>query len=133
MPPQTIHPSRTPAYSRRYDALRRNHDYRALVDGTVTRRKIAALYAIGYSLTDIGKRIGRTQQSVSDTLLGSAPVHWKTERAIARVYDELHLSTPEGHYPHRTRLRAQRLGYAAPAAWDDIESIKERPKGVLRT
>lgn len=126
------HRSKTPEYSRAYDKLRRTHDYRALVDGTVTRRKLAALQAIGYSLTDIANRLGRAQQSVSETLHSDAPVHWTTERAVARVYNELHDTRPDGHYAHRTRLRAQRLGYAAPACWDCIEDTAERPKGVLK-
>lgn len=132
MPQATIPRSRTPEYSRKYDKLRRDHDYRALVDGAVTRRKLAALQAIGYSLTDIGKRMGRNQQSVSETFLSDAPIHWKTERAIARIYDELHLTPLEGPYANRVRLRARRLGYAPPAAWDRIEDLKEQPKGVLK-
>ena len=132
MTQQTIPRSKTPEYSRTYDRLRREVDYRALVDGAITRRKLAALQAIGYSLADIGRRIGRTQQSLSDTFRGTEPIHWKTRRDVARVYDELHARPVEGYYATRTRLRAQRLGYAPPAAWDDIENKSERPKGVLK-
>lgn len=124
--------SKTRAYARKYDQLRRDLNYRALVDGTVTRRKLEALQAIGYSLTNLGQRIGRTQQSLSDTFHGSEPIHWTTERAIARLYDELSDRPPEGPYANRVRIRARRLGYAPPAAWDSIENLSERPKGVVK-
>ena len=124
--------SKTKAYARKYDALRRDLNYRALVDGTVTRRKMEALQAIGYSLTNLGQRIGRTQQSLSDTFHGDEPIHWTTERAIARLYDELSNNPPEGAYANRVRLRAQRLGYAPPASYDDINDKSERPKGVVK-
>ena len=113
-----------------YENLVNAHDYRALRDGAITRRKLEALQAIGYSLTNLGQRIGRTQQSMSDTFHGDEPIHWKTERAIARLYGELHHHPPEGPYAHRARLRARRLGYAPPAAFDCIDDITERPKGV---
>ena len=129
---QTIPRSKTRAYARKYDQLRRDLNYRALVDGTVTRRKLEALQAIGYSLTNLGQRIGRTQQSLSDTFHGGEPIHWTTERAIARLYDELSNTPPEGAYANRVRLRAQRLGYAPPAAYDDINDKSERPKGVVK-
>jgi hypothetical protein len=119
------------ARERRYDKLRRVYDYRAQRDGTITRRKLQALHALGYSLTEIGRRIGREQQSVSDTLHSTGPVHWRTERAVARLYDELENTPLEGPYAHRTRLRARRLGYAPPAAYDDINDPHETPKGVL--
>ena len=128
----TIPRSKTPEYRRTYENLVRAHDYRALRDGTITRRKLEALQAIGYSLTNLGQRIGRTQQSMSDTFHGDEPIHWKTERAIARLYDELHNRPPEGIYVNRVRLRSQRLGYAPPAAYDDITDINERPKGVVK-
>jgi hypothetical protein len=125
--------SKTKAYARKYDQLRRDHGYHALVDGTVTRRKLEALQAIGYSLTNLGQRIGRTQQSLSETFHGDEPIHWTTERAIARLYDELHHSPPEGIYANRVRIRARRLGYAPPASYDDINCKHERPKGVVKT
>ena len=128
----TIPRSKTKAYARKYDKLRRDYDYRALVDGAITRRKLEALQAIGYSLTNLGQRIGRTQQSMSDTFHGDEPIHWTTQLAVARLYDELSSSPPEGMYANRVRIRARRLGYAPPAAWDRIEDIHERPKGVLR-
>jgi hypothetical protein len=124
--------SKTPEYSRTYDRLRREVGYKALRDGTITRRKLAALHALGYSWAYIGERLGRSQQSISKTLRHDTPVHWKTERAVASLYEELHLTHPEGPYAHRTRLRAQREGFAPPAAWDRIEDIHERPKGVLK-
>ena len=128
----TIPRSKTKAYSRKYDQLRRDFGYRATVDGTITRRKLEALQAIGYSLTNLAQRMGRTQQSLSETFHNWSPVHIETVKAVARLYDELHLSPPEGIYANRVRIRARRLGYAAPACWDDINNERERPKGVLK-
>lgn len=128
------HRSKTPKYARAYDAARRNYQYRALVDGTVTRRKLAALQAIGYSLTYLGQQMNpyRTQQSLSETFLSDAPIHRRTEKDIARLYDELSNNPPEGIYANRVRIRARRLGYAPPAAFDDINDLSESPKGVVR-
>ena len=128
----TIPRSKTKAYSRAYDAMRRNYNYRATVDGTITRRKLEALQAIGYSLTNLAARMGRTQQSLSETFHDDTPVHIETVKAVARLYDQLHDSPPPGPYANRVRIRARRLGYAPPAAWDCIENRSERPKGVLK-
>lgn len=132
MKQQTIPRSKTKEYARAYDAMRRNYGYRATVDGTVTRRKLEALQAIGYSLTNLAQRMGRTQQSLSETFHDWSPVHVETVKAVDRLYDELHLSPPEGIYANRVRLRARRLGYAAPACWDSIDDTSERPKGVVK-
>jgi hypothetical protein len=76
--------------------------------------------------------MGRSQQSLSKTVHRATLVHLETARAIDRLYAELHDTHPEGDIATRTRLRAMRLGFAAPAAWDDITDKSERPKGVLR-
>lgn len=133
MTPQTIPRSKTKAYSRKYDQLRRDYGFRATVDGTITRRKLEALQAIGYSLTNLAYRMGRTQQSLSETFLGDEPVHLSTVKAVAALYDELSSTPPPGPYANRIRLRSQRLGYAPPAAYDDINNPSERPKGVVKT
>ena len=124
-------PSKTKTYSRRYDKLRRL-GYHMQVDGTVTRRKIAALQAIGYSLTEIGERMGRAQQSVSETFHSSAPIHRTTEKEVAALYAALHLKPNQWPYAERTRARARRLGYAPPLSYDDINDPSEDPKGVRR-
>lgn len=122
--------SRTKAYSRRYDKLRRL-GYHMHIDGTVTRRKMRALQAIGYTLTEMGRRIGRHQQSLSDTLHGDAPVHRTTARLIDELYTELHMTPAVGPVAERTRKMAARLGYAPPLAWDDIDN-DELPADMKR-
>ena len=81
----TIPRSKTKAYSRAYDAMRRNYNYRATVDGTITRRKLEALQAIGYSLTNLAAQMGRTQQSLSETFHDDTPVHIETVKGVARL------------------------------------------------
>jgi hypothetical protein len=122
-------PSRRPAYSRRYDKLRRNGIYMT-VDGTVTRRKLAALQALGYTLTHIGALMGRHQQAVSELFYRAGPVHRSSEREVAAIYDRLHMTPASGPYAHRARLRAQRRGYPSPLAWNDINDLREGAKGV---
>lgn len=129
--PQTIR-SKTPEYRRTYEFYREVYDYRALVDGTITRRKLEALQAIGYPLSHLGARMGRCQQSMSKTMHRGTAIHMATVKAVNRLYDELHDTHPKGYTANRARLRAQRLGYAAPACWDDIQNPKEEPKGVVR-
>lgn len=129
--PRTIR-SKTPEYRRKYEFYREVYDYRAIVDGTITRRKLEALQAIGYPLSHLGARMGRCQQSMSKTMHRGTAVHVTTAKAVDRLYDELHDQPAEGHYANRARLRAQRLGYAAPACWDDVNNPKEEPKGVVR-
>jgi len=120
--------SRRPGYVRRYDKLYRS-GIRMSVDGTVTRRKLAALQSIGYTLTYLGERMGRPQQSVSEMFYREGPVHRTTEREVARLYDALHMTPATGPYANRARLRARRLGYPSPLAWDDINNVNELPKG----
>lgn len=122
-------PSRRPAYSRRYDKLRRNGIYMT-VDGTVTRRKLAALQALGYTLTHIGGLMGRHQQAMSELFHRDAPVHRTSERQVAEIYEALHMTPAPGPYATRARLRARRLGYAPPLAWNDINDLREGAKGV---
>ena len=117
-------PSKTPAYSRRYDKLRR-HGYLMQVDGTVTRRQLAALQAIGYSLTHLAGEIGRTQQSLSETFLRNAPAHRSTVKAIDELYRRLHATPAIGPAADRVRARAARLGYPSSLAWDDIYDLSE--------
>jgi hypothetical protein len=123
-------PSRRPGYSRRYDKLRRL-GYNMTVDGTVTRRKLEALQALGHTLTYIGERLGRHQQSMSELFHRDGPVHRTTEREVAALYDELHMTPATGPYANRARIRARRLGYVAPLSWNDIDDLNERPKGLL--
>ena len=132
MPRQQTPRSKTPEYRRRYEFFKREYGYTATVDGTIARRKLEALQAIGYPLSHLGARLGRSQQSLSKTVHRAQDPHWKTARAIDRLYDELHDTHPEGHLANRTRLRAQRLGYAPPASYDCIDDPSERPKGVVK-
>ena len=121
-------PSRTARYRTRYEQLRElGHEF--TVDATVTRRRLEALQCMGWSLREIGERVGTTQQSLSEMgregKFGRKRVLLRTERAIAEVYAELHMTPNDTPYSARTRLYAKKRGYAAPLAWDDITDLDE--------
>lgn len=124
-----MHLSKTPKYRQKYQNMK-ELGYEFLVPAEPSRRRIRALQVIGYSLTDQAARLGITQQRLSNVLHDNASVRPATARRIAALYDELHMTpAPDDYYTRRTRLRAQRLGYAGPLAWDDIDHDYE-PQGV---
>lgn len=101
------------------------------------RRRIEALMCLGYSSMWIADRIGANNTSLTLILAGKAPLVrrriwlplWEmfehigdTPREATNRWEQ---SSIEG-----TKTRAIQRGYAPPAAWDDIDNIRERPKGA---
>lgn len=83
--------------------------------GTV--RRLRALSANGYTLADIGARLGWKVQFVSFLHLGhSQMVTAKTARTVDDLFRELQM-IPGTSAP--TRSRARRRGWAPPLAWDE--------------
>lgn len=124
--------SQRPSYRRHYDKLYKKLGYRALIDGTVTRRKLAALQALGYSMKDIARELDCSREWARDLFNREGPVHRNTAKAVDAVYARLHMTPNEGPGANRTRMRAARLRYPAPLAWDDIDSLTDIPQGVIR-
>ena len=122
--------SRQKGYRNRYDTMR-ELGYEFTVDATSTRRRLEALQAIGWSLTEIGKMVGKNQQNMSKLATGNGRVYMRTRDAIAAVYDELSMRPNTTRYSARTRELAKARGYAAPLAWDDIDNDTE-PKGMRK-
>lgn len=90
------------------------------------QRRLRALMRIGWRHEDVREIVGRS----THVLVGnSAPskikaIDW---RLIDAAY-ELLSATPG--LSHKSRTRAERLGYAAPLAWNDIDNPRETPRGT---
>lgn len=109
-----------------------NGRYRT-VEPTGTRRRIEALMRLGWTQVQIGERLGINGEAVRQ-IRSFGRVNVRTVKRIAAVYDDLSTRRPpernkvERLNASRTRNRAERLGWAPPAAWDDIDDPTENPK-----
>lgn len=99
------------------------------VNATGTRRRTQALIAIGWSLSEQARRVGRTVSN-HKYVLTAPTVQLRTAQTVAALYDELSATTPvPGPSATRARRWAQREGWAPPLAWDDdtIDDPDARP------
>lgn len=106
---------------------------RQIVDGVGTTRRIQALTAIGWSLSEQARRIGWTTQNYAPVAHGR-PITAATARLIADLYDQLAMTpAPAGYSATRTRRYATAKGWAPPLAWDDdhIDDPGTRPGGWI--
>lgn len=93
------------------------------VDPTGTRRRIQALVAMGWPLSQIGARIGIHRSNIGNTL--TAPkVRASTDRAVLALYEQLWNADPRQHGVslhsyNRARNYAAAHGWAPVGAWDD--------------
>ncbi len=105
------------------------------VDSLGVARRLQSLLALGWTLEEIGERMGVCQQRVSHLMRQRYPVLIPaTVAQVTRVYDQLHLTKPP---PKRSgcnvdlRARTIRMaasrGYVAPAMWENIDDPGERP------
>ena len=91
------------------------------------QRRIKALMRLGWSYQDIADAAGWPHRNyVRRIVVGQKgkPTRWierATARTIGEVYERLCMTIPQGPYANRTRLLAERKGYAPPLAWDDID------------
>ena len=99
------------------------------VDSAGTRRRLHALATLGWTLREIGARLGVGETTVSHWALRER-VATTTATKVARLYEEL---WDQPGPSTRTRQRAERLKWAPPLAWDDgtgphgIDNPKARP------
>lgn len=85
------------------------------MDTTGARRRLRALQWMGWSMREIGARVGRPGSSLSTQMYRGA-MSAALIVDIGRVYDEL------AHLPGPSKIsatKARRTGFAPPAAWDD--------------
>jgi hypothetical protein len=94
-----------------------------------TLRRIRALCALGYHMSEMEKAIGRKYGYVSQ-LKRYPYVYRATAAAIADLYDRWSGTVPEST-PLRSRQRkiAEARRWAPPLAWDDIDDPDEIPAG----
>ena len=100
------------------------------VDGRSTRRRIQALWAIGWTAELIGKHAGLSADSVLALARhhGAGRVLADNAKRIAKVYEELQGTAGPSV---KAEIRARSLGYAPPLAWLDIDR-DERATAVRR-
>ncbi|MFD9950552.1 hypothetical protein ACFWYW_57510 [Nonomuraea sp. NPDC059023] len=105
---------------------------RSAVGAMGTRRRIQALAALGYSLTEQARRLGRTVNNFH-AVLGKPKVFAGTARAVRDLYELLSMTpAPPSHGAKLARSMADRNGWLPPLAWDDIDDPNEKPKGVRK-
>lgn len=97
----------------------------AKVPALGTQRRIQALHAIGWSLSEIARRIGVTRSQM-DRVLKRSHVFARTARATVVLFRELCMTPGPST---RARLAAKRKGWPPPLAWDDIDDPDETPGG----
>lgn len=97
-------------------------------------RRVEALAVLGWSGRDVAARAGVNRTHLQQTRAGKfQTVLASTHQKIDAVYRELMWTVCDTHGAKWTRAIAAKAGYAPPAAWDDIDNPRERPKfGALK-
>ncbi|SDD43005.1 hypothetical protein [Auraticoccus monumenti] len=97
----------------------------ALVDGTGTRRRLQALVAIGWSMSELGRRLGWQPANAWKLVTGEGQVTHHTAAGVRALYDEL-WNQPVTGSDRATKTSATRAsqlagrnGWLPPLAWDD--------------
>lgn len=90
-------------------------------------RRLRALRANGWPSTVLAERSGIARPTIGIIVVGARPtVFAATAAIVAELYDDLHDQDPRRHgiasvSADRSILRAKRLGWAPPRAWDGID------------
>lgn len=119
-------------------ARRRKRQYLAksehlTVPSLGTKRRIQSLVALGWSLSELSRRAGWTRSLAALILTREGPLHQKTVRQCADLYEQLSNELP----PHatkedrinytRARNLAARNGWLPPIWWDNLDDPNEQP------
>ena len=99
-----------------------------LVDARPTRRRAEALSAIGWTRKEVARRAGLSDSALHPSKLGKN-VWQSTDRAVARVYDQLRQRPRLDTRGDQARAVARRLGFAPPWTWPKttIGDVRARP------
>lgn len=97
-------------------------------------RRLEALAVLGWSTLDIAKRAGLSKAHMQQVRAGKyETVKLSTLHRIDKEYRALMWTHCDTNGAKWTRAHAARAGFAPPAAWDDIDNPRERPKfGALK-
>ncbi|MFV2172407.1 hypothetical protein ACFHW2_11505 [Actinomadura sp. LOL_016] len=96
----------------------------AYVDSAGTVRRLQALVAVGWSISELGRRMDMLPTNMAVLLRGEKVTAGKAREA-RRLYAELWDQAPPADTParrvavSRARNHARALGWPPPAAWDD--------------
>lgn len=92
----------------------------AQIDAAPTVRRLRALSALGFFRTELADRLDTHPQNIGYLVNGHrSKVKVATARAVAALYDELHMSPGRDN---RTSRDARRRGWPPPLAYDDIDA-----------
>lgn len=122
------------ASDRRYVKRRYFAKGKLTVDSTGTRRRVQALYALGWTWDALAAELGIPNNSSVWRLAhgvhcSDRGVYRETAASIADLYERLCMTRPEGWVADRARSIAIRNGWVPPLAWDDIDDPNAVPSG----
>ena len=85
-------------------------------------RRIRALQAIGYRVSDVAEVAGMNRPHLGEICRGQFDsVTIRTHVRIDKAYRRLHMVVPNTHVADLVRRRSRRNGYEPPLAWNDID------------
>jgi len=91
--------------------------YGVRIDSTGSLRRLRALHAIGWTQTEIARRIGWTVKNLNRYFISDpAMINRSTAHKISRVFDQLQLIPGPSQ---RSRDHAKAQGWPPPLAWDE--------------
>lgn len=93
-----------------------------LVPVEPTRRKVQALAWLGWSLADMAKDFGTSQQALQKSLRKDMIRRTTAAKVDGWYLDHEMTHAPDTPYSRRTRAAARRAGWLPPLAWEDIEA-----------
>lgn len=110
----------------------------ARIDSTGSRRRIQALVCLGYSIRNLGERLGIQSSNMHSAVHDRGLITVRTATAITALYDELSMTPnePAGRYDRcaasRARNYAATFGWLPPLAWDEdsIDDPMMQPEPV---
>lgn len=95
-------------------------------DATGTVRRVRALVAVGWRLSDISAAIGVTAPSLSRLVNGKQrSVSVRVARAVRGLYDRAAWERRRGDGSDRARAWAASNGWRSAMWWDDIDNDQE--------
>lgn len=103
-------------------------DSQRSVDSAGTRRRVQALAWMGWPCSEVARRAGTTQRSLSTLIQPHRRISFALARRVAAVYDELCMTFGPSKI---AAAKARQLGFVPPLGWDDrsIDNPRSRPLG----